>query len=255
MPSIYHRELGSGPPVILLHGFCETHTIWEGMLLALSDRYRVFAPDLPGFGRSELLPSGFSLDDVADHVANFLESVGVKGGCVIGHSLGGYVTLALTERHPHLVKSFGLFHSTALPDTPEKQENRNRVSAFVQQNGVPTYIQSFIPSLFAQSSHPDVKPVVEEAIQTPLITFLEYTRAMRDRPDRMPLIRAFNGPILFIAGGKDSVIPVEKIQQQATEGKHPHVVVFHEAGHMGMLENPAESQAVLSDFLAITGNY
>ena len=136
MSPLFFYEEGSGPPIVFLHGFCETHEIWKDFVKPLSTRFRVILIDLPGFGRSEILPTPFTIDDVGNTVANWLIENQVLKSILIGHSLGGYVTLSVAERHSQLLEGIGLFHSMAFEDTQEKKENRNKVIEFVRRNGV-----------------------------------------------------------------------------------------------------------------------
>ena len=88
--------------------------VWEDFGERFVNSYKVITLDLPGFGKSPILPSSFSLDQVADQVLQFLTEKEILNGFVIGHSLGGYVALAMIEKRPDLFSGIGLFHSTAV---------------------------------------------------------------------------------------------------------------------------------------------
>lgn len=249
MGTLYVKEKGEGFPVVLLHGFCETHVIWDGVLSALSSSYRVLSVDLPGFGKSDLSNGIFSLEDVADIIIQRLEDRQIDKCVVLGHSLGGYITLAMANKNPKLIAGFGLVHSTAYADTEEKKTNRDRVIAFVKEHGVKSFIESFIPPLFADQKNNHIPKMVEIGAATPLQTLIAYTRAMRERPDRMNVLTDFTGKILFLAGEADSLIPVESIRNQARFCKWPVVVVLTGVAHMGMLENEMETNRTIQTFL------
>src|SRR5882762_1616418 len=99
MSTIFYRQLGKGQPLILIHGFCETHEIWNGVAEKLSEKFEVFTIDLPGFGNSPSLKTPFSLDTIGTKVYDWITKEKIKNPVVIGHSLGGYVTLAMAARH------------------------------------------------------------------------------------------------------------------------------------------------------------
>jgi pimeloyl-ACP methyl ester carboxylesterase len=249
MGALHVKESGKGFPVLLLHGFCETHQIWNGVLSALAESYRVLAVDLPGFGKSDLPGEAFSLEDIADIISKWLVEREIDKCVVFGHSLGGYVTLALVKKCPILISGFGLVHSTAFADTAEKKINRNRVIAFVKEHGVRPFVESFIPPLFADKESKCIPEMVELGATTPLQTLIAYTSAMRDRPDRTDVLADFNGKILFLAGDRDGLIPRESIRNQALFCKLPVVAVLEGVAHMGMLENEAETLRQLQTFL------
>ena len=184
MSSLHFSESGKGFPIVFLHGFCETHEIWREFVRPLSTQFNVHALDLPGFGKSELHPSPFSIDQVGDAVAQWLSMNKISNCLVVGHSLGGYVALSLAERHASLIKGIGLFHSTSFADTEEKKENRNKAISFVKKNGVQPYIDTFVPGLFFDKKDPALPEVHRIASQTKAESLIGYLKAMRDRPDR-----------------------------------------------------------------------
>jgi pimeloyl-ACP methyl ester carboxylesterase len=247
---IHYREEGNGMPVLLIHGFCETHEIWQKLITPLSSSFRVVAVDLPGFGQSTPLKAPHSIDDAADALVKFIRiDLGLTSCVALGHSLGGYVTLSMVERRPELFRAFGLIHSTAYADTEERKNARNKVIEFVETHGSGPFIRSFIPPLFADPSNAQVQPVVDLALSTSTSTIISYAAAMCDRPDRTHVLRSFAGPILFQAGEKDSLIPLKSVEQQSLMAKKPTLSVLQGAAHMGMMEQASDSANAISAFL------
>jgi pimeloyl-ACP methyl ester carboxylesterase len=246
---IFYTDTGSGFPVILIHGFCETHEIWNELVKELSSRYRVLCIDLPGFGSSELPSVPFTLLDIAERINHLIAALAISKAAVIGHSLGGYVTLAMVENNPSVYTGFGLFHSTAYPDSDEKKLSRNKVIEFVNTNGVAPFIQSFIPPLFFNQKNPHIGETIALGLKTKLETLTAYTAAMRDRPDRTPVLKEFKKPILFLAGEKDTVINIDAVKSQAQLTALPMVLILSSVAHMGMFEDKTTSTASLVAFL------
>ncbi len=247
MSSLYFHEDGDGVPLVFLHGFCETHEIWNEFVRPLATHFHIFTLDLPGFGKSKILPAPFSIDQVADSVANWLIENKIPKSIVIGHSLGGYVTLALAERHAELLTGFGLFHSTSFADTDEKIENRNRVIEFVRKNGVPSYIDTFIPGLFFDKANKAIKEVHRIAVQTKVATLVGYSQAMRDRPDRSFILGNHKIPKFLIAGTEDTLIPIASSRKMAEIGQNCRFYELKEVAHMGIFEAESECQNLISE--------
>ncbi len=248
MNSLYYKEEGAGYTLVFLHGFCETHEIWDDIIDELANHYNVIAPDLPGFGKSDEIPHSLSLKEVGRVVISLLTSLGIQKCIVIGHSLGGYVALAIAEERPDLISGLCLFHSTALPDTEEKKLNRVRVMDFVRKNGVLPFIETFVPGLFFQKHPKNIDKVYKIALKTPEKTILAYTKAMCDRPDMTGFLRTFEQPILFLAGEKDTFIPVSSLAEQAKVAFGGQLKILIETGHMGMIEDCEGSIKILKDF-------
>lgn len=246
---IFYTDQGKGFPIVLIHGFCETHEVWARFAQKLSEGFRVISVDLPGFGKSKSMQEGFSVADAASKIQSLLEQLEIKTCIPIGHSLGGYVTLAMINQQGSFFSGFGLFHSTAYADSDDRKKARNKVVEFVLKNGVAAFIESFIPPLFHDKGNPDIPFAVNMALQTRQETLIGYAKAMRDRPDLTSVIQNFKKPMLFIGGEKDTVIPAETLQKQAKLASQPSLHILEGAAHMGMFENEAESLNLVREFL------
>jgi pimeloyl-ACP methyl ester carboxylesterase len=151
-----------------------------------------------------------------------------------------------------LFSGFGLFHSTGYADSEERKASRNKVIEFVSKNGVAAFIETFIPPLFYDTSNPHIPFAVKMALETKQETLIGYAQAMRDRPDLTSVIEKFNNPIIFIAGEKDTVIPLETLQKQAELAAKPQLYVIPNVAHMGMFEKETETLNLTREFLVKT---
>lgn len=250
MTSIHAERHGQGYPLIVLHGFCETSAIWKPMIGHLPDGIEVIAVDLPGFGKSVLPDGKFSIADIGLRLIDWIDAVKIPRSVIVGHSLGGYVGLSMLAQAPDLFSAFVLFQSTALADTPEKRENRNKVIEFVNGNGLEAYIRNFVPSLFKIRRDEDVDFALKIAFQTQKATFISYTEAMRDRPSSELLLAESKVPISIIAGADDPVVPLASARTQAELNPSIDLMVLDGVGHMGMLEARERSAAQLANVVS-----
>src|SRR5690606_35851185 len=113
---------------------------------------RVIAPDLRGHGESAAPEGVYSMESLADDVRKLLDHLGLQRVVLLGHSLGGYVTLAFAERYPERLAGFGLLHSTAFPDTEESRENRLRMAEIARRRGSAPVIDNLVPKLFSPAN-------------------------------------------------------------------------------------------------------
>jgi pimeloyl-ACP methyl ester carboxylesterase len=245
---LHFKSQGKGRPVLLIHGFPLNQTIWASFADELSKSFQVFTIDLPGFGESPLLKAPFSIVDVAESVLGWMTEHNIEKPIVIGHSLGGYVALEMVNMKPNTFAGLVLFHSTAYADSEEKKASRNKVLEFIEKNGVLTFTSNFIPPLFADQKHNDIEFVKRIATQSGKEAVVNYTIAMRDRPDRTSVLRQFPKPILFIAGEKDPGIPVESLKQQQQLGSHIDLSIVRNVAHMGMLEDQNQTLEIVKEF-------
>ncbi len=248
METIYYKERGEGSVLILLHGFCENHKIWDEVIAKLSLHVRVITLDLPGFGKSPILKHQFTLKEVGQAIIELITRLGISKCAIIGHSLGGYVALSAAEARPDLFLGLCLFHSTAQADTGEKKINRDRVMEFVKKNGVQPFIETFIPGLFFQKDYQKIGKVYQAASKTSKKAIIYYSQAMRDRPDMINFLSSFPNKTLFIAGEHDSFISVSSLSEQSKRARNGKLEVLTKTGHMGMLEDSKATINILKDF-------
>lgn len=249
MSSIYFAERGSGIPLVLIHGFCENHEIWNHFSEELSLHFRVIMPDLPGFGKSPLPATPFTIDEVGSEMLRWLDESRITRPVVIGHSLGGYVALAMASQQPESFPGIGLFHSTIFADSLEKKQNRDKVIDFVKRNGVEPFIETFVPGLFYKKDNPHQEEVRRIARQTRADTLVAYAAAMRDRPSRESFLATFRRPILMIAGEQDAIVTYEQSSAQVGLMLFPSFYSLPGTGHMGMFENEPMAAKIVTNYV------
>ncbi|QSE98094.1 alpha/beta fold hydrolase [Fulvivirga lutea] len=252
--SIHSEIIGEGDPIVLIHGFCETSSVWRPLTNKLALSYQVITLDLPGFGKSPLPSSSFSIMDIAEMVHGILEDNNLLQSAVIGHSLGGYVALALAERHAEDFKGFGLFHSTSFADDDEKKRSRNKTIDFVKKRGVEVFADSFVQQLFYVKNRSrletEIRQVTKIAGETSETSLISYMEAMRDRPDRSNVLESLTLPTLFIAGDQDGSVPIEKSRAHYELMQNATIKELKDVAHMGMFEATQECFVAISEFLS-----
>jgi len=148
---INYEVHGEGPALVFLHGFLEELSIWKDLTDKLSDKYKIIAIDLLGHGQSGSVSEIHTMELMAEAVGLVLEVNTIENALVFGHSMGGYVALALAENYPYLVKGICLVNSSALEDSPQKRIDRERAVEAVLEN-YPLFVSVAIPNLFSEKN-------------------------------------------------------------------------------------------------------
>ncbi len=245
---------GEGTPVVLVHGFGEHGSIWEGAANSLSD-YKVIIPELPGTGGSDLLPHT-TMDSLAGALKQIIEAetTGNEKVILLGHSMGGYVTLAFAAAHPQLLLGFGLVHSSAAADSSEKIETRKKGIDFIRSNGGQAFLKTMLPTLYAPDSkrhHPEwIEQQIADARRFNDEALVVYYKAMMERTDRRDLLKTTNLPVLFLMGRHDGVIKIDDILPQSHLPALSYIHILEQSGHMGMIEEVEETGRVLQEFIS-----
>jgi pimeloyl-ACP methyl ester carboxylesterase len=250
--TIFYRVSGTGKPVMLLHGFGEDSSVWDKQVAYLQPDFKVIVPDLPGSGKSEMVVD-MSMEGLAEVVHAIMEAENAGTCPVIGHSMGGYITLALVEKHGKQVSAFGLFHSSAFADGEEKKAARKKGIAFIKENGPYEFLKTMIPNLYWEQNRKEKPGLVEEHLALAHNfsgdALVSYYEAMIARPDRTHLLRETTVPVLFIMGEHDTAVPVEDSLKQCHLPEKSYIHMLHLSGHMGMHEEPEKANSALKEFL------
>ncbi|MFT4092390.1 MAG: alpha/beta hydrolase [Niabella sp.] len=250
---VSYKTAGDGDAVILLHGFGEDSAVWQEQAGYLERNYQVITPDIPGSGASELTDD-VSMEGIAEVVKQIAEAEALDQFVLIGHSMGGYATLAFAEKYPQRLKGFGLFHSTALADSEEKKEARRKGIGFIKKYGAATFLDMQPGNIFAKDTCEHNKELIAAFKNSyPVCSnaaLIEYYEAMIARPDRTDVLKNSKVPVLFVLGAKDAVLPVQNVLPLTSLPSIANIHILEKSGHMGMLEEPVESNNAIDDFLA-----
>jgi pimeloyl-ACP methyl ester carboxylesterase len=251
--SAFYRVIGSGNPVILIHGFGEDGSVWDNQAAYLKDKFKFIIPDLPGSGKSAMIDD-MSMEGLAEVIHSIIHEENIDACPVIGHSMGGYITLALAEKYFNHISAFGLFHSTAYADSEEKKAARRKGIEFINEHGAFEFLKTATPNLYSPVTKSNNPQLIEKQISS-LSYFtsealIAYYEAMIQRPDRTSVLKTSKIPILFIMGEYDNAIPLLDGLKQCHFAENSYIHILRNSGHMGMQEETGETNKILSEFLS-----
>ncbi|WP_317166946.1 alpha/beta fold hydrolase [Winogradskyella ursingii] len=248
--SINYSVEGEGEAVVLLHGFLENINMWVDLIPELSKTHKVIAIDLLGHGKTECLGYVHTMEDMADAVYAVLLQLKIGKAKFVGHSMGGYVALALAEKEPQMFNGLCLMNSTFEADDKERKKLRTR-SAKMAKTNYEALVRMSFTNLFAPESKlkfkEDFDKALELALQTPVQGYIAAQEGMRLRPDRFNTFKNLEARKLIIIGEKDSIIDGDSIRAQI-ENTDIKFEALSE-GHMSHIENKSELTYILKHFI------
>lgn len=249
--NIYYTDTGEGPALVLLHGFTESLEIWNRFSEELSKEFRVICVDLPGHGRTANFAAIHTMEFMAEIVYAVLSFCRIQQCVMLGHSMGGYVSLAFANLYPEMLKALILFHSQADADDDEARRNRERAIDVVKKDRF-GFINQFIPDLFAPANRQRLSREIEvlknQAGSISGKGLVAAMEGMKVRNGWRDLLKTLKIPVLFVAGKQDTRIPLEKVIEQIALPGHAEALLLEDAGHMGYLEAPEITLGVIRDF-------
>jgi pimeloyl-ACP methyl ester carboxylesterase len=250
--NVSFTDAGKGKAVVFLHGFLEDKSIWNDFANQLAEKYRIITIDLLGHGKTECLSYVHTMEEMAEAVYAVLKHLKVRKYYLVGHSLGGYVSLALAEVYPDNIKGLCMFHSSARADSEAKQKDRDRAIKVVKQNKN-LFINEAIPNLFytkQKTYENEINQIKQIANNTSLQGIVAALEGMKIRMDREIILNFAPYPVLYIIGKEDAILPYESLVEQANLPEKGSYLLLENVGHVGFVEAKEKTLKAITSFVA-----
>ncbi len=245
------RELGQGPAVVLVHGYPLDGAMWSGTARALSTRFRVLKPDLPGRGENPT-PADGTIETYADFIGAIVAGLPAPVG-LAGFSMGGYAALALMKRGPANVRALALVDTRATADDAAGKAAREQAIATARSGGAAAIADGMIGKLISADSARNANLV--ERLRRIILrqkpeTIESDIAAMRDRPDSTDFLPRIGVPTIVLAGDQDALTPPEGARTMAAAIPEARFLSIENAGHLTPMERPGAVASALSEFFS-----
>ena len=249
-------EVGSGPAVLLIHGFPLCRELWKPQTTALvAAGYRVIAPDLRGFGQSDASSDNCSMDLYADDLIELLDHLEIEKAAAAGISMGGYVLFNLLERFPDRISAALFAVTRSLPDDEAGKQRRRHLAEAAHRQGPQAVADPFLDILFAPETGTERPRLAEEAyrwmVATSTAGLTGGLLAMASRRDATPLLPSIQVHCLAIGAELDRAVPPEHSRMIAAGIPDCRLVIIPGAGHLANLERPGDFNRAILEFLRV----
>ena len=255
--SFHYLEGGSGPPIVLVHGFGGDADNWLLVSRALSDRFRVIAVDLPGFGSSPAPADGkFVVTNQADRLADFIRALGTDRVHLAGNSMGGQIVAVLAASRPELVQSVALLDPLGVEtDTGVAASITMQRLATGQNMLLPTDDESFAEMMRLMFFREPWMPGVlkhyyrQRWLQSQARLAKVFSDITEEYVPLTPLLADIEAPVLVIWGANDNILPAGGATVLEAGLRRSEVAIIPECGHLPMIEKPRVTAAHYLAFL------
>jgi pimeloyl-ACP methyl ester carboxylesterase len=249
-----YEMMGSGPPVVMLHGYPFNRTMWREQSEALSNSFRVIMPDLRGLGETEALADEpATMNEMAQDVAALLDQLGIDRAMLCGLSMGGYVAFAFTRRFPLRVRALVLADTRAQADTDEARRVREEQARKALEEGMSAICDELLQKSLTPATHYARPDIVERVREMILSTKPEGAaaalRGMAARSDQTQFLPNIIAPTLIFVGSEDRITPPADAEVMRREIRGSRLEIIPGAGHVSNLERPEEFNRALLEFL------
>jgi 3-oxoadipate enol-lactonase len=245
---------GAGRPLVLFHSLLADRGSFDRIVDALSRRFQVIVPDLPGFGGSTPVTGG--LADFADRMAEAVRQLaGGERPVVLGNGFGGFVALQMVLRHPDLVGRLILADSGAAFSEPGRQAFRNMAAAAAAK-GLEAIAETAMRRLFAPQFQDENPALMAERRAAFLRTDPDvFQAACRELAalDLREEVKKVGIPVLVLVGEQDEATPPPMSQELAALLPDARLKILAGCAHVPQLQKPEEFLAAIEGFVAEAG--
>jgi len=249
---IAFRRAGSGPPLVLLHGFLCDSRVWRTQLESLADSLDVIAWDAPGAGRTPDPPDPFTIEDWARSLCSFLDAQGVEQAHILGLSWGGILAQELYRLDPERVLSLILVGTYAgWKGSIGDEASSQRLARCIRESELPPdeLARGWIPEFFTECApsalHEEMTAVVRDFHPVGL-RLMARSSAETDTTELLPRISV---PTLLVWGEQDTRSPLTIAAQFHAAIPHAELTVIPNAGHVANMERPEQFNEAVRRFV------
>lgn len=249
---IHYETFGRGQPVILLHCWLGSWNYWLSTMEALSEGYKTYALDFWGFGESGKQGLQFRVPDYVEMVHQFMEQLGILRARVMGHSMGGTVSLAFALAYPNRVQKIAIVGS---PITGDGLALMLKLAAKKPLAAIAYNLPGLLPlgvrlaSPFLTRDWRRWSEMFEQDLSKTTLESFHYSIASLRKTDLRPRLREIRVPILGIYGLNDRIVNPNQGEILANGNPLAQVVYFEHSGHFPMLDEEARFHQTLREFL------
>lgn len=259
--SLAYRDLGRGHPVLLLHGGCMNHRVWESQICSLLESgFRVIAPDLRGHGSSDAPHSSYTAEMYAEDIATLSNVLGIDEFSLVGWSLGATIAATFAKDYRERLTNLVLVSSSILSDisqveSGEQRENELPIGKMIenQRRNRPRGMERFVAGMFGSDDHEQaIEWLWSIGMQTPMWVAVQTLEIYTDPPaDRLHAgLDALDIPVAVFQGALDGSATLDEARIVADEVLTDGLFVpFHDSGHVPFLEESKRFDEALISFL------
>lgn len=245
---------GSGSPLLFVHGFPLNHQMWQAQIEFFKKKFLVIAPDLRGFGRSEVTRGTISMEQHADDLNSLLNELKVEEPVIFcGLSMGGYIAWEFWKKYPDRLRSLILCDTRANSDSQDGIHNRIKMVSLVLKHGPESIASSMIPNLISettQQTQPEIVKLLTETIKsTDREGIAASQRGMVERNNFSEQITEIQIPTLFIVGSEDRLTPPDVMKTMCLQMPLARYIEIPDVGHMSTMEAPDSANLAIEEFI------
>jgi len=249
MQDIFSEDVGSGTPLVLVHGFLGSSEMWSPQIKFFKDKFRVIAPALPGFGKSNAIDSCDSIECMAKAILNLLEKKEIKNFNLLGHSMGGMIVQEMTKLAGEKILKLICYGTGPRGDIPGRFETIDQSREKLKINGLELTANRIAKTWFIKEDKAKYFYLCDEAgKQTSLEATDNGLIAMKNW-NGVENLQNINNETLIIWGNQDKAYNFNQIETLNDNIPNSNLKIIKDCSHNVHLEKPDEFNIIVEEFL------
>jgi len=249
---LYYQDLGTGYPLVLVHGLGSDHTVWGGLTPLLEEEYRVLALDLRGHGISTKTPGPYSMELFSRDIIQFLKSLDITKAHFMGHSMGGAILQEMAIEHEDKISSLTLISSFAYVDSHLNSIFRELLK-ILSEEGYNAFFDRCLKLAntpeFIEENREFFLQVRDLMQETSSIPALKNTINACFQVNFIDSLKTVSAPTLVIAGGEDVFTPPYHAKKITNTIPNSKIEIMDGVGHNLLVEKPQDTYKCIYKFL------
>ena len=249
MQDIYIGDEGKGFPLVLVHGFLGSSTMWSPQIDFFKDYFRVITPDLPGYGKSNKAKLHNNIKSISNFLSDCLEEKKINKFHLLGHSMGGMIVQEMAKRYGNKISKLVCYSTGPIGEMPGRFETVDETRENLKKKGLEIMARNIAKTWFVEEDNAKYfniciqagKQASIEAVDSSLIAFKNW--------NGVDTLKNIKNETLIIWGDKDKSYNFEQIQTLEKNIQNSKLIIFKNCAHNVHLEQPNQFNKIIKDFL------
>ena len=249
MQDIYIGDEGKGFPLVLVHGFLGSSTMWKPQIDFLKDHFRVITPDLPGFGKSKNAKPHNSIQSMSNLILDCLEEKHVNKFHLLGHSMGGMIVQEMVKKKGDKISKLICYSTGPIGEMPGRFETVDESRENLKRNGLKTMARNIVKTWFVKGKDAKYFDVcIEEGIQSSMEA-VDCSLVAFKKWNGVDNLKSIKNKTLIIWGNKDKSYNLSQAKILEKNISNSLLVIFDGCAHNVHLEKIQEFNRTVLNFI------
>ena len=249
MQDIFAEDIGSGTPLVLVHGFLGSSDMWIPQIKFFKDNFRVIAPALPGFGKSKAINSCDSIECMAKSILDFLEKKEIKNFNLLGHSMGGMIVQEMAKIANERILKLICYGTGPRGNIPGRFETIDQSRKKLKINGLKDTAYRIAKTWFIEEEKAKYFYLCEEAGKQTSIEATDNGLVAMKNWNGVKNLQNINNETLIIWGDQDKAYNFNQVETLNNNIPNSNLKIIKGCSHNVHLEKPEEFNITVGEFL------